>query len=187
MIIVLIGTSSSGKSSVAHSLQQSLGDGWLQFSADTYLGMLGDKFLGLHPDNPEVTIPNDICYAKKHDDGTYEIIPGKLCSKLYITIPDVLETIAKQGFNIIVDSLIDSEEVLEIYRNKCTPFDALFVYLDIDENTMEQRERNRGNRLNGSAKHWLKSITCRNSADLIIDTTDMSVAEVSAVILDNIR
>ena len=186
MIIVLIGTSSSGKSSVSQVLQRQLGDGWLQFSVDGYLGMLGDKFLGLNPDNPEVTIPNDISYAKKHEDGTYQIIPGKFCSKLYATIPDVLETLAKQGFSIIVDSLIDFKEDLETYRNKLNPFGVLFVYLEVDESTMEQREKSRGNRLPGSAKHWLKSFTCRDSADMIIDTTDKSIAEIGAVILDNI-
>lgn len=89
MIIILNGTSSSGKSTIAQALQHRLGDGWLYFSMDGYLSMLGPKFWGLHPDNPEVCLPNDVCYAKKHNDDTYEIMTGKLCSKLYATIPDV--------------------------------------------------------------------------------------------------
>src|SRR5277367_2538928 len=106
MIVIINGTSSAGKSSVASILHKKLGDGWLFFSTDSYLSMLGDKFLGLHPDNPQVTIPNDICYATKHDDGSFEIISGKFCSKLYQTIPSALEIMANQGFNIIVDAFI---------------------------------------------------------------------------------
>lgn len=186
MIIIITGTSSSGKSSVAQFLQPHLGEGWLQFSVDGYLSMLGDKFLGLHPSNPDVCTPNNICYAKKHVDGTYEIMPGKLCSQLYSTIPDVLEIIARQGFNIIVDSLVDTKEVLEIYRKKCAPFGVFFVYLDVDDNILEQREQARGDRLNGSARHWLKTINCRDSADLIIDTSTLSIEEVSRILLDKL-
>lgn len=95
MIILLNGTSSSGKSTLTQSLQQKLGDGWLFFSMDGYLSMLGSKYWGLHPDNPNVCTPNDICYAKQHADGTYEIIIGERCEKLYQTIPDVIALIAE--------------------------------------------------------------------------------------------
>lgn len=51
MIILLNGTS-SGKSTLAQTLQQKLGDGWISFSMDGYLSILGYKYWGLHPDNP---------------------------------------------------------------------------------------------------------------------------------------
>jgi chloramphenicol 3-O-phosphotransferase len=117
MIIIITGTSSAGKSSVCQLLRNRLGDGWLGFSTDDYLAMLGDKFLGLHPNNPDLQTPNDICYATKHDDSTYEIIPGKLCSKLYATIPDTLENLARQGFNIVVDSFITTHDEFLAYKN----------------------------------------------------------------------
>jgi deoxyadenosine/deoxycytidine kinase len=63
MIIIISGTSSSGKSTVSQALQRKLGDNWLLFSTDEYLSMLGEKFLSLHPNNKEVLTPNNICYA----------------------------------------------------------------------------------------------------------------------------
>ena len=72
MIIIICGTSSSGKSSVCDILKNKLGDSWLHFSTDGYLSMLGNKFHGLHPDNKDVIVPNDVCYAKKYEDGTFE-------------------------------------------------------------------------------------------------------------------
>jgi hypothetical protein len=42
-----------------------LGEEWLNFSTDGFLSLLVDKFFWLHPDNPELCTPNDICYAKK--------------------------------------------------------------------------------------------------------------------------
>lgn len=78
MIIFVCGTSSVGKSKVCHNLKKSLPAHWLSFSMDGYLGMLGDKFLELHPNNPEVTTPNEVCYAHQHEDGTYEIVPDRI-------------------------------------------------------------------------------------------------------------
>jgi chloramphenicol 3-O-phosphotransferase len=63
MIIIINGTSSSGKSTTSEALKQKLGDNWLLFSTDEYLSMLGEKFVGLHPGNPEVCLQNNICYA----------------------------------------------------------------------------------------------------------------------------
>jgi chloramphenicol 3-O-phosphotransferase len=106
MILFVCGTSSTGKSSVCHALKQKLSDDWLSFCMDGFLEMLGEKFNKLHPDNPEVCVPNKVIYADKHADGSFEIIVGPLCKKLFATIPEVLHTLATAGFNIIVDSLI---------------------------------------------------------------------------------
>jgi chloramphenicol 3-O-phosphotransferase len=124
MILFICGTSSAGKSSVCHALKQKLGDDWLYFSMDGYLTMLGEKFVNLHPDNPNVCNKNDVAYAKKHDDGSYEIIVGPLCSKLFSTIPHVLLILAKAGFNVIVDSLITKKA--ELYDFKAALADHHF-------------------------------------------------------------
>lgn len=187
MIIIINGTSSSGKSSACQALQQRLGEGWLYFGTDGYLSMLGDKFLGLHPDNPEVCTPNDICYAKKHKDGTYEITPGKLCSKLYTTIPDILGIIANQGFNIIVDAFITTQEDFNTYKDKLRKYGTCFVYLHASEEIIAGREEARGDRLKGSAIHWLKSFTCQDDCDLVIDTGDSSIEVICQEVIDCVR
>jgi chloramphenicol 3-O-phosphotransferase len=169
MIIIISGASSSGKSSVSYALKQMLGDSWVLFSTDGYLSMLGDKFQRLHPDNASVCVPNDICYAKKHEDGTYEIITGKLCAKLYSTIPDILDIIAKQKLNIIVDSLITDKEDFLNYKKKLSKYGLLTVFLDLPIDVLEQRESLRGDRLKGSAIHWLNKMDFKEESDLILD------------------
>ncbi|KTC78906.1 phosphotransferase-like protein [Legionella cherrii] len=178
MIIIVCGTSSSGKSTLCHELQSRLGDGWLSFITDGYLGMLGDKFAGLHPDNPQVCIPNDICYAHQYADGTYEIIPGALCSKLYLTIPNVLKLLAEQGFNIIVDSFITTIDEFKSYKEILESYGVLFVYLDASEATIAQREAARGDRLKGSALHWLKRFDFQEHCDLCINTEEMNTQQI---------
>lgn len=184
MIIIICGTSSSGKSSVCQGLHKKLGDGWLNFSTDGYLGMLGNKFHDLHPSNPDVCVPNDVCYAKKYQDGTYQIMPGKLCSKLYSTIPEILELLAKQGFNIIVDSFITTQEDLSIYKSNLSKYDLRLIYLSASEETITKREEARGDRLKGSAIHWLKQFNFQDSCDLVIDTEKKDLDQICIDILD---
>ncbi|AWN73642.1 AAA family ATPase [Legionella anisa] len=183
MIIIVCGTSSSGKSTLCQELQNRLDNGWLHFSTDGYLGMLGEKFGGLHPDNPQVCVPNDICYAQPYPDGTYEIIPGALCSKLYLTIPSVLKLIAEQGFNIIVDSFITTLDELKSYKETLEKYGILFVYLYASESVISQREEARGDRLKGSALHWLKRFDFQDQCELCINTEEMSIQKICDEIL----
>jgi len=169
MIIFICGTSSSGKSTICQHLQATMPDGWLNFSTDGFLAMLGNKFVGLHPDNPAVCDPNDVCYAKKHRDGTYEIVIGKLCSKLNATIPSVLEMLAKNGFSIIVDSLITTKKELHNFRSALSHYAPLFVYLSVSQKAISERERSRKDRLEGSAIHLLRSFDFQDECDLIIE------------------
>jgi chloramphenicol 3-O-phosphotransferase len=186
MIIIISGTSSSGKSSVCEHLHEKLGAGWLFFSTDGYLSMLGHEFLGLHPENKDVCIPNKICYAKKHEDETFEIIPGEYCSKLFSTIPDVLNLIANQGLNIIVDSFISSAIDLEHYKNVLEPHHPKFVYLYADEAIIKAREAARGDRLIGSALHWMKSFNFQHLCDYTFDTGKMSGEQICKEILSKV-
>ncbi|MEO8400491.1 MAG: AAA family ATPase [Gammaproteobacteria bacterium] len=187
MIIIICGTSSSGKSSVCEELKKKLGDSWLIFSTDGYLSMLGNKFLELHPENNKVTIPNDVCYAKKYNDGTFEIIPGELCSKLYLTIPSVLKLLSQQGFNIILDSFITTKDEFNSYKDLMKEFDPHFFYLYASENVIADREEKRGNRLKGSAIHWLKKFNFQVECDLLIDTEKLSKHQIGDLVLSKLK
>jgi chloramphenicol 3-O-phosphotransferase len=186
MIILINGTSSSGKSSVCAEVHSYLGAGWLLFSTDNYLTMLGETFLNLHPHNPNVTVPNQVCYAIQHKDGSYEIAPDPYCSKLYNTIPDVLSLLIAQGFSIVVDAFILTNQELAAYKAACSMTESLFVYLYADEKVIEAREANRGDRLPGSSLHWLRLFECADACDMAIDTSNLTVEDVCAAITSNI-
>lgn len=187
MIIFVCGTSSAGKSTVCWHLKSKLSDNWLLFGMDGYLGMLGDKFLNLHPDNPEVCTPNEVCYARKHENGSYEIVPGKLCSKLFSTIPYVLDLIAEQGFSIIVDALITKKLELDAFKEMLNKHKCIFIYLDASQESVILREEARGDRLKGSAVHWLRAFDFRESCDLMYGTDEIDAESIANHILKDIH
>jgi len=187
MILILSGTSSSGKSTLSKQLQKRLGDGWLYFSMDTYLSMLGSKFMNLNPDNPDVCTPNNICYAQKHSDDTYKIITGELCNKLYATIPKVLTLLSEQGFHIILDSFITGFEEHSFYKEQLQHNGLMFIYLHAPIEVISQREVARGDRLRGSALHWLNDFECESVFDLSFDTHAKPIMDIIETIMDKLR
>jgi chloramphenicol 3-O-phosphotransferase len=183
MIIFVCGTSSSGKTSVCQALKQKLPDAWLLFSTEGYLGMLGDKFNNLHPANFEVEVPNEVAYAKKHDDGSFEIVVGSLVQSLFATIPDAIGLLARRGFDIVADSLITKKSEVDHFRMALDRFDCKFIYLSTSEKEISRREENRGDRLKGSAVHWLRAFDFQNDCDLIVDTEKIGANQIAAAII----
>ncbi|TXG76919.1 hypothetical protein E6Q11_03870 [Candidatus Dojkabacteria bacterium] len=187
MIIFVCGTSSSGKTSVCNALKRELPDGWLLFSTEGYLGMLGDKFNNLHPANIEVEVPNKIAYAKKHDDGSFEIIVGALVQRLFSIIPEAIGLLAQRGFDIVVDSLITKKSEIDQFRKALDKFDCKFIYLSASEKEISRREESRGDRLKGSAVHWLRAFDFHNECDLILDTENIVVNQIAKDIINHLN
>lgn len=154
---------------------------------DGYLAMLGDKFTNLHPDNADVCVKNEVAYANKHTDGSYEIIVGSLCSRLFSTIPVVLSVLAKSGFNIIVDSLITKKAELHELKAMLKDYHCHFVYLDTLIKVINNREEARGDRLKGSAEHWLKSFDFQDECDVIFNTVEATSEDIARQIISYIK
>jgi chloramphenicol 3-O-phosphotransferase len=183
VILFICGTSSVGKSSVCHALKKFLGDKWLYFDMDGYLAMLGERLANLHHDSPDVCKKNEVVYAHKHENGSYEIVVGPLCTKLFSTIPEVLSILAKAGFNIIVDSLITKKIELHDFKSALKGYDCQFIFLDAPLEVINQREETRGDRLKGSAEHWLNSFDFQNECDFILDTSDKTPDDIKSYII----
>lgn len=104
--------------------------------------------------------------------------PGHCVQMLYLTIPNVLQLLAGQGFSIIVDSFITTIEEFKSYKEALERYGVLFVYLDASEATIAQREAARGDRLKGSALHWLKRFDFQEHCDLCINTEEMNTQQI---------
>lgn len=95
--------------------------------------------------------------------------------------------LAEHGFNLIVDSLITTMDELNSYKQKLDKYNLLCIYLDASEKTINIREELRGNRLKGSAIHWLKKFECKDACDLIINTDENNPQEIAQIILKEVN
>jgi chloramphenicol 3-O-phosphotransferase len=94
--------------------------------------------------------------------------------------------LANKGFNIIVDSFITLKEDFKNYKNAFENFSPIFIYLHASEKIISQREKERGDRLKGSAIHWLKKFDFQSDCDFIINTDDTSIPLVCEIIFNKI-
>lgn len=61
------------------------------------------------------------------------------------------------------------------------------MILSCSENIISEREEKRGDRLRGSAIHWLKKFNFQNECDLSIDTEKLSTNQICDLILSTIK
>ena len=149
-IILLNGTSSSGKTTVGKLLQQALRDPeWLFLSIDDALG----KF-------------------PKHAFETKE----KFSRNVLKTVPGFHRSVAsfaKQELPIIVDHVFQEQGWLEDYKKATYGLKTIYVGLKCPIEVLEERERNRGDRKLGLARMQYPKVHRGLAYDLEFDTNTL--------------
>ncbi|KAF0812428.1 Chloramphenicol 3-O phosphotransferase [Andreprevotia sp. IGB-42] len=133
-VIVLNGTSSSGKSALAHALQERLSEQYLNFSIDSILYALPPSDL-LKMQRGEIITRNGYDWAA-------------LVRAYHYALPSLLQA----GLKLIIDNAwCDKEEKRELLTELAGYSQALVaVHCGLD--TLQTRERQRGDRAQGSAQ-----------------------------------
>jgi len=143
-IILISGTSSSGKSTLAKGLQKSLADPFLHMQLDSYIEML-----------------------PRTDDW-------EMFQRMVRGMNRSIAVMAEEGNNLIVDHvLIDNvwlKQLLELLRNHYVLFVGLVCALD----EVERREKKRDARRQGFARQQIENIHKGKIYDLELDTSILS-------------
>ena len=156
-IIFLNGTSSSGKTTVAKELQNMLDEVYLYFSIDNYLNNLPSKFTGTYDD-----------FNKVMSEQGSNIIKG---------FHRMLTAVAKEGNNIILDHLLESETIVRDCQKAFKDIDVLIVGLRCSLEEAERRESERPDRRKGQARSQYEIIHSYGEYDLEIDTTSAPIKD----------
>ena len=147
-IILLNGTSSSGKSSLAKALQACLDD--------PYLHVDGDYFWQLYPES---------FFADQSDD-TYRTWRNRFLPACYQS----LATFAQSGINIIIDEVLTKPATLTWLQQALSPFEVVFVGLHCGLVELERREIERGDRRVGLARFQYPNIHIHGEYDIVVNT-----------------
>ena len=153
-IILISGTSSSGKSTLAKGLQKSLADPFLHVQLDSYIEML-----------------------PRTDDW-------EMFQRMVRGLNRSIAVMAEESNNLIVDHvLIDNawlEQLLELLRERY----VLFVGLHCPLEELERRESERDARRQGFARQQFENIHTDKIYDLKLDTSVLSAEECVERVLD---
>jgi len=175
-VIVLNGVGSVGKSSTARALQALTREPFLHVPMDAFFDMMPPRMVG---------DAEGIVFEPTTEQGmaSVAIRTGAAFERVMAGMRHAVAAMAGQGNNLIVDDVMLGGEVLE-YRSLLAGFSPRFVGLFAPLEVLEQRERDRGDRMAGLAR-WQHARVHRDVAyDLEIDTSATTPAESARIIRD---
>lgn len=159
-IVLLNGTSSSGKSSLARELLRVLPRPWFHLGVDT-IGALRS------PERTAELDGDDLAEVfRRTRAGFHRAVAG----------------LARAGNDVVADHVLSEPwrlaDCLEVWR----PFDVVFVGVQCDPDELDRREEERGDRPVGLARSQVRAVHAHGRYDVEVDTAWQSVEECADVV-----
>ena len=175
-VILINGTSSSGKTTLVRALQAALPDPWLEIGIDRFVFALPKRYL----DQP---LWSEVFRYVRPDgatDGPFRIETGELGRRLVSGMHRTVAALADSGLDVIVDHVLLESEWLDECRRLWAPFDVLFVGVRCPLEVVVERERSRRDRTIGQAAAQFEVVHRAGGYDLEVDTSRLGPEEAAA-------
>lgn len=176
-IIYLNGPSSSGKTTLAKALQQELDVPFIHIGIDRVIGMMPEKL------NNWAGGPAPLGFSWKPSiDETgapvQEIQAGPFGKKMVQTLREIVLTLLRMGHYVIVDDVSLGKCEVDEWKGALQDWKVLWIGIKASLNVLESREKERGNRLLGSARAQYFKVHQDVVYDLEFDTSKESLATI---------
>lgn len=175
-IIYLNGPSSSGKTTLAKALQHRFEEPFLHVGIDKIIGCMPEKV----NDWTGGEAPIGYSWKKSEDEfgnPIQELQIGSYAKKIGKTFQEVILALAKMGHHIIIDDVSFGKQQLDEWKEILKDFRVLWVGVNAPLAVLEQREKERGNRIQGSARGQFHKVHVDATYDLEINTHQASIDE----------
>lgn len=171
-IIVINGTSSSGKTSIVRALQERLEPPYLDMGVDCFIFMLPKRYL----DRP---LWDDVLgKADRAGDTGHALFSG---------MHHAIAAAARAGLNILVDHvLVEKQWVEECARLFCD-LPAYLIGIQCPLDVLEERERSRRDRTLGQARLQFPLIHKYAIYDLEVDTSVIAPEQCAERIIERLQ
>lgn len=175
IIVLLNGTSSSGKTSISNELVNQKEILFHHLSIDDFFNNFNEFVDKKFPDFKPT--------REVDDQAVAQIIFDPIASMFYSTI----KLFSEMGLNVIADTVIDNDKSF----NQCLDafFDqpTLFIGVMCSKEELMRREQIRGDRQIGLANSQFDKVYCFNEYDLEVNTEELSPIECAEKILSFIQ
>ena len=176
-VIVLNGTSSSGKSTLVKALQATLEGPWLGVGIDTVVFALPKAYL----DQPLWSEIFRYVPAEPGAAAPFRIETGELGTQLVHGLHGMVAALVAEGHDVIVDHVLLEADWLPDLRARVGADHVLVVGVRCPLEVVVERERNRRDRTIGqaAAQH---DVIHRGGYDVEVDTSVLAPAEAASAI-----
>ncbi len=176
-VILLNGCGSTGKTSIARSIQHLSDIPWLTFGADTFIDLLPASMRELY------------CklISGQNDRGpTMRVESGPNANKIFGLMPRFAKLLADEGHNLIIDEVLFDEKQLTDYMTNLSNHTVYYIGVFCDLNIMQEREILRRDRCIGLSNDQVDRVHQDGLGfyDFKVDTTHCSAFQAARDILD---
>jgi len=176
IILYLNGPSSSGKTTLAKALQESLKEPYLHIGIDTIIELMPDK---LNNWTGEVLTEGFSWQRTKDPTGhpIYQIHTGPFGKRISQTFKDMVCLLASQKYNLIIDDVSFGATQVNQWKQALRKYKVFYIGIMAPLPILETREKLRKDRLLGGAKGQYFQVHQNVTYDLEIDTHVHSLQE----------
>jgi chloramphenicol 3-O phosphotransferase len=186
-IVFLNGASSSGKSAIAHCLQQVMEEFYVHTGIDHFLERVPLRFHAIS-DGSEPETPYGVLWVMPAGQPPVtELRFGPPGIRLVAGMYAAMAGLASAGNNVIVDDVIFDRIVLREALRALKAFDVLFVGVRCPLEVVIEREVARGDRMRGLAEAQHVIVHDHGTYDLEVDTSLLSSMECASLIKQRLQ
>ena len=171
-IIILNGTSSSGKTTILQALQNELCEPYLNVGIDKFIWMLPKRYL----DRP---LWDDVLGLATQ--------AGTLGHQLFSSMHKTIALLSRQGMNVVADHVLVEPEWLRECAELFAPLPAYLIGIKCPLPILVVRERLRKDRTLGQAEAQFSLMHTHGVYDVEVDTSILSVAQCVQAIQDRLE
>ncbi|HJP51700.1 MAG: AAA family ATPase [Pseudomonadales bacterium] len=182
--IFLNGTSSAGKTTLAHALQERLDQPYIHIALDQFRDGLPDKYRGLNA--PENTTGDRGLNVVPVTDGSKpytDIRFGEDGQTMLRGMRRAMLAMVVNGNNIVIDDIILRQAYLTDYVEVFRSQKVIFVGVHCPRDVINQRESTRPGRFPGTAIGHFDVCHQHKIYDVEVDTSTMKPAECADAVL----
>jgi chloramphenicol 3-O phosphotransferase len=182
-VIVLNGTTSAGKSTLAKALQRKLaarGEPWLVLGLDDFFARMPPDWFRI---GDHVGPHAEAGMVFEMVDGAIERRVGPVGRTVLAAYRAAVAGVAHAGMDVIVDEVLLSAEDWEGWQTELAGLDVTWVAVDAALDLVLERERERGNRVVGMAAAQFDVVHRFATYDLRVDTGTLTPDDAADVIL----
>jgi chloramphenicol 3-O phosphotransferase len=150
--IFLNGTSSAGKTTLAHALQEHMPEPWLHIALDQYRDSMPARFRGLNaPEGTDGHRGLNVVPVVHAGQTVTEVRFGDMGRQMLQGMRRAIRALVLEGNNAIIDDIILMPEFLDDYLDAMTGLPVYFVGVMCPKVVVSAREASRPGRFPGTA------------------------------------
>lgn len=174
-IIFLNGTSSAGKTTLAHALQERLPEAWLHVALDQFRDGLPARFRGLNaPVGTDGEQGLNVVPVTDDSRPHTQVRFGTTGKRVLKGMRRAIVALARAGNNVIIDDIILEPEFLDDYLDVFVGLTVYFVGVRCPLEVIDAREGSRPGRFPGTAYGHFESCHAHGIYDIEVDTSVLS-------------